>query len=58
MECASWCATSKYRGYKFTQLLYFSDALKQEGWKWKLDRKELKKSIINLMIDCVGKYSK
>lgn len=58
MECASWCAISKYRGYKFTQLLYFSDALKQEGWKWKLDRKELKKSIINLMIDCVGKYSK
>ena len=58
MECASWCAISKYRGYKFTQLLYFSDALKQEGWKWKLDRKELKKSIINLMIDCVSEYTK
>lgn len=56
MECASWCAIAKYRGYKFAQLLYFSDALKQEGWKWKLDRKELKKSIINLMLDCVGKY--
>lgn len=58
MECASWCAIAKYRGYKFTQLLYFSDALKQEGWKWKVDRKELKKSIINLMIDCVSKYNK
>lgn len=56
MECASWCAIAKYRGYKFTQLLYFSDALKQEGWKWKVDKKELKNSIIKLMIDCVGKY--
>ena len=56
MECASWCAIAKYRGYKFAQLLYFSDALKQDGWKWKMDRKELKKSIINLMLDCLSQY--
>lgn len=31
MECASWSAIAKFRGYKFAQLLYFSDAVKQEG---------------------------
>ena len=32
MECASWCAVAKYRDFKFSQILYFSDLLKQEGW--------------------------
>ena len=58
MECASWCAIAEYRGYKFAQLLYFSDALKQEGWKWKADKKILKKLIIDLMLDCVSEYNK
>lgn len=58
MECAGWCAVSKFRGYKFAQLLYFSDALKQEGWKWKVDKKALKKAIIELMIDFLNKEIK
>ena len=32
MECASWCAVAKYRGFKFAQLLYFSDVLNQKAW--------------------------
>lgn len=55
MECASWCAVAKFRGYKFAQLLYFSDAVNQ-NWDWKPDKKELKYAILNLMIDLVSKY--
>ena len=32
MECASWCAVAKYRKFKFSQLLYFSDLVKQDAW--------------------------
>lgn len=32
MECASWCAVAKYRNFKFSQLLYFSDLIKQDAW--------------------------
>lgn len=32
MECASWCAVAKYRKFKFTQILYFSDLVKQDAW--------------------------
>ena len=33
MECASWCAVAKFRGFKFSQLLYFSDLLTQDAWE-------------------------
>ncbi len=56
MECAGWAAVAKYRGYKFAQLLYFSDAVKQEGWGWHPSREELNCSVIKLMIDCVSKF--
>ena len=56
MECASWAAVAKYRGYKFAQLLYFSDALKQEGWGWHPNKKELKHMVIKLMLECVANY--
>jgi len=55
MECASWCAIAKYRGYKFAQLLYFSDAVNQ-NWDWKPDKKELKNAIIKLMLEFVSEY--
>lgn len=32
MECAAWCAVAKHRNFKFSQLLYFSDLVKQEAW--------------------------
>lgn len=32
MECASWCAVAKCRNFKFSQLLYFSDLVKQDCW--------------------------
>ena len=51
MECASWSAVSKKRNYQFAQLLYFSDVVKQEVWNWKSDLKDLKNSIIDLMIE-------
>ncbi len=56
MECASWCAIAQFRGYKFAQLLYFSDVVKQSGHKWHANRKELRQQIINLMIDCVEEF--
>lgn len=56
MECASLAAIAKFRGYRFAQLLYFSDAVKQEGWNWHPTKKELKNAVIKLMIDCVEKY--
>lgn len=56
MECAGWCAIAKFRGYKFAQLLYFSDAVKQSGWKWKPDKKELKDAVIKLMLDFVSEF--
>lgn len=40
MECAAWCAVAKYRGFKFSQLLYFSDLLKQEAWSRLIECKE------------------
>lgn len=56
MECASWAAIAKFRGYRFAQLLYFSDALKQTGWAWHATKEELKSLVIKLMIDCVAQY--
>ncbi len=50
MECASWCAIAKFRGYKFAQLLYFSDAVKQDAWEWKLDKHALKEAVIKIMV--------
>jgi len=53
MECASWASIAKFRDYKFAQLLYFSDAVKQNNWRHHSERKNLKQMVINLMIDCV-----
>lgn len=58
MESAGWSAVAKFRGYKFAQLLYFSDAVKQEGWKLNPDRKGIKMLVIKLMIDCVKEFVK
>ncbi len=40
MECASWCAVAKYRGFKFSQLLYFSDSVQNGGWEMYLSKHE------------------
>ena len=32
MECAAWCAVAKHRKLKFSQILYFSDIVKQNSW--------------------------
>lgn len=56
MESAGLAAVAKFRKYKFTELLYFSDAVKQEGWAWHPTKSELKLAVIKLMIDCVGQY--
>ena len=58
MECASWSAIAKFRGYKFAQLLYFSDAVKQEGWKWHPTKNELKIAVIKIMLACVEEFIK
>ena len=60
MECAAWCAVAKYRGYKFTQLLYFSDAVKQSGWKVKTKdiRNALRDNVIKLMVNFLSEMIK
>lgn len=58
MECASWCACAKYRNYKFAQLLYFSDTIKQGEHTWHLDRNEIKAQMIKHIINCVNDYVK
>lgn len=58
MECSGLCAVAKFRGYNFAQLLYFSDAIKQEGWAWNAERKQLKIMVIKLMIDCLIDFCK
>ena len=60
MECSAWCATAKYHGYKFAQLLYTSDALHQEGWKLKTreERESAKENIIKFMIKMVISFVK
>ncbi len=58
MECASWCAIAKYRGYQFAQLLYFSDAVKQDAWDWKIDKHALKDAVIKIMVEFLEGQSK
>lgn len=62
MECASWCAVAKCRGFKFAQLLYFSDLVKQDGWSrlenatkgYHNDKRDL---IITLIRDIIDKLN-
>ena len=56
MECASWCACAKYRNYKFAQVLYFSDTIKQGEHTWHLDRNEIKARMTKYIVNCVSDY--
>ncbi|MFA7560955.1 MAG: nucleoside phosphorylase [Candidatus Izemoplasmatales bacterium] len=52
MECASMAAVCKYREVPFSQVLYFSDIVKQEGWSDFLDtRASIKEKINRIMLD-------
>lgn len=59
MECASWCAVAKYRNFKFSQLLYFSDLVKQDAWSrivsqtngYHNDKRDIIVVIVKNMID-------
>lgn len=59
MECASWCAVAKHKGFKFSQILYFSDLVKQNGWERYLkqtkgyhnDKRDVIVTIVKDMID-------
>jgi len=54
MECASIAAVCKYRNIPFSQVLYFSDIVKQDGWSDFLDtRASIKEKINRLMLDIV-----
>ncbi len=61
MECASWCAVAKFRGYKFAQLLYTSDITKQGEWSGFIDEEQMQTinfKIIDLMIKIVTEFIK
>lgn len=52
MECASIAAVCKCRKVPFSQVLYFSDIVKQEGWSDFLDtRASIKEKINRIMIE-------
>ncbi|MGS0972413.1 MAG: nucleoside phosphorylase [Candidatus Izemoplasmataceae bacterium] len=52
MECAGLCAVAKFRKIAFSQLLYFSDIVKQDGWSgFSEDRKSIKKQVNDLMLE-------
>lgn len=52
MECASIAAVCTYRQVPFSQVLYFSDIVSQEGWSDFLDtRKSIKEKINQIMIE-------
>lgn len=50
MECASIAAVCQYRQIPFSQVLYFSDVVKQEGWSDFLDTRKSTKEKINQMM--------
>ena len=56
MECSAWASVAKYRGYQFAQVLWFSDAVKQENWKWICDRRSLEISVVRLMIEIIEDF--
>ncbi|MGN0961814.1 MAG: nucleoside phosphorylase [Christensenellales bacterium] len=58
MECSAWASVAKLRGYQFAQILWFSDAVKQENWKWICDRRNLEISVIRLMLDILCDFVK
>lgn len=52
MECAGLAAVAKYRNIQFSQLLYFSDIVKQDAWSGFLEeRPSIKEKINKLVID-------
>ncbi len=56
MECASMAAVCKYRNIEFSQVLYFSDIVEQDGWSgFRDDRKNIKDSINNVIINIAMK---
>lgn len=62
MECASWAAVAKLRGFKFAQVLYFSDLVKQDAWTrlvkhTKGYHNEMREIILQLVINLINKKS-
>ncbi len=62
MECASWCAVAKYRGFKFAQLIYFSDIIAQGEWtrvlKYKKTGNDAKRYMMSLLVkEMIDEYS-
>jgi uridine phosphorylase len=52
MECASMAAVCKYHHLDFSQILYFSDIVQQDGWSGFVeDRKNIKDVINKIMIN-------
>lgn len=60
MECASWAACAKFRGFKFSQLLYFSDVVIDNKQQWQritkttkeaYNKKEIIAQIVKNIID-------
>ncbi len=59
MECASWAAVAKLRGFKFTQILYFSDLVNQEAWtrvvkQTKGYHNEMRDTILQIVLNLIN----
>ncbi|KFZ27617.1 MAG: Aminodeoxyfutalosine nucleosidase [Candidatus Izimaplasma bacterium HR2] len=56
MECAGLAAVAKYRNIQFSQLLYFSDIVKQDAWSGFLEeRPNIKQKINEVVISIAQK---
>ena len=50
MECASMAAVCQYHHMSFSQILYFSDIVKQDGWSGFVENRKNIKDVINKII--------
>lgn len=54
MECATWAAVAKKRGFEFGQIIYFSDAVFEDGqWSGFREKAERQKAKLDVFKICV-----
>ena len=62
MECASFCAVAKAKNLVFSQILYFTDAIKQKSlsssWNWIDERPNFDTIKLSLLKICIDFYLK
>ena len=56
MECASLASVAQSKNLEFGELLYFSDLITNDSWKWRIyDKIKLRTHLLNICIDAILK---